>query len=171
MKSAVWIQIKISGSAAISAIFSFEDDLLCWIFIILLYYCTYICVISFPEYHSFYSDTLVLKGRAVSSWFLNRLVLLGFRLRVGTDVQWRISVRKPPSCRGLQAAAGRALRHLPEPQQEAAAVSEKNGHWYGKSEHESTPSMYCNARPIRAYSNKVQFSLCPFFKVFCNVYF
>lgn len=105
----------------------------------------------FSENRSFYSDMFVLKGRAVSSWFLNRLVLLGFRLRVGTHVQWWIGVRKPPSCRGLQAAAGRALRHLPEPQQEAAAVSEKNGHWYGKSEHESTPSMYCNARPFRAY--------------------
>ncbi|XP_025066050.1 cAMP-specific 3',5'-cyclic phosphodiesterase 4C isoform X2 [Alligator sinensis] len=53
------------------------------------------------------------------------------QLRAGADVQRCLRPGEPPPGRGLQAAAGGELRHLPEPQQEAAAVAAQDGHRHG----------------------------------------
>lgn len=55
-----------------------------------------------------------------------------FRLWAGPDVQRWVSAGKSPPGRGLQTAAGRKLRHLPKPLQEAEADAPEDGHRNGE---------------------------------------
>ncbi|XP_074710775.1 3',5'-cyclic-AMP phosphodiesterase 4A isoform X4 [Strix uralensis] len=53
------------------------------------------------------------------------------QLGAGADVQRRVGAGEPPPGRGLQAAAGGELRHLPEPQPAPAPDPAQDGHRHG----------------------------------------
>ncbi len=59
-------------------------------------------------------------------------VFLIFRFRACLDVQWRVCAWESSPGRRLQTASEQGQRHLRQPQQEAEANAEENGHRYGE---------------------------------------